>query len=338
MSSTTHRLFFDAHVIPAHPLALTAERKLDEDRQCRLTRYYLESGAGGIAVGVHTTQFAIHRPESGLYRPVLELCAGAIREHEENTGRRIARIAGIVGDTAQAVRETELARDFGYDAGLVSPAAFRDSPESELLDYCCILSKSLPVVGFYLQPSVGGRRLSYDFWRRFCEIPDVVAIKVAPFDRYATLDVVRAVADSGRADEIALLTGNDDNFLIDLLTPFRSGNNVMHFAGGLLGHWAFQTRLAMKHFELALRIRRGEIPLTGDILALAARITDFNGAIFDAANRFAGCIPGIHEMLRRQGLLAGNWCFDPHETLSSGQIREIDRVCQTHPDLWDVSG
>ena len=305
-------------VIPAHPLALTADRKLDENRQRALTRYYLAAGAGGVAVGVHTTQFAIHDPKVGLLRPVLEMG----REEAKDA----VTIAGICGGREQAVREAELARSLRYDAGLVSLAALRDASEEELIDHCRAVASIIPVVGFYLQPAVGGRILPYSFWRRFVEIRDVVAIKIAPFNRYQTMDVIRAVAESGRAGEIALYTGNDDNIVADLATEFDFGGRRLRIVGGLLGHWAEGTRHAVTLLQDA-----GPEPLT-----LGAQITDANAAIFDAANQFRGCIPGIHEVLRRQGLLAGRWCLDDHEELSPGQSEEIDRVSRMYPHLCEA--
>jgi dihydrodipicolinate synthase/N-acetylneuraminate lyase len=300
-------------VIPAHPLALDASRRLDERRQRALTRYYLAAGAGGIAVGVHTTQFAIHDETVGLLRPVLEIA------QEEARAAGIVTIAGVCGERKQAMREAELARSLGYDAALVSLAALQTASEEELLDHCRAVAKTIPVIGFYLQPAVGGRILPYSFWCKFAEIPEVVAIKVAPFNRYETLDVVRAVAESGRAGEISLYTGNDDNIVIDLLTGF---------VGGLLGQWAVWTRDAV---SLLARVK-SDGP-TAELLTLAQPITDANAAIFDVAHRFHGCVPGIHEILRRQGLLAGRWCLNPAEDLSPGQSEEIDRVCQSYPQL-----
>jgi len=305
-------------VIPAHPLALTADRRLDEKRQRALTRYYLAAGAGGVAVGVHTTQFAIHDPKVGLLRPVLEIG----REEAKDA----VAIAGVCGGRDQAVREAELARSLRYDAGLVSLAALRDASEDELIDHCRAVASIIPVVGFYLQPAVGGRILPYSFWRRFVEIRDVVAIKIAPFNRYQTIDVIRALAESGRAGEIALYTGNDDNIVADLATEFDFGGRRLRIVGGLLGHWAVWTRQAVTLLQDA-----GPEPLT-----LGAQITDANAAIFDAANQFRGCIPGIHEVLRRQGLLAGRWCFDEHEELSPGQSEEISRVRRMYPHLCEA--
>jgi dihydrodipicolinate synthase/N-acetylneuraminate lyase len=321
-------------VIPACPLALTAERRLDERRQRALVRYYLAAGATGLAVGVHTTQFAIRDPRVGLFRPVLELAADELGR----AGRRAARIAGVCGPTPQALAEAGLARECGYHAALLSLGALKDATEADLLAHCRRVAEVIPVVGFYLQPAVGGRVLPYSFWRRFAEIDNVVAIKIAPFNRYQTLDVVRAVAESGR-DDVALWTGNDDNILLDLLTPFRfrtaGGVVERRITGGLLGQWAVWTRRAV---ELAGECRRiaeqgGDVP--ADMLRLNVELTDANAALFDAANGFAGCIAGIHEVLRRQGLLEGTWCLDPHEALSPGQAEEIDRVCHAYPHLTD---
>ena len=320
-------------MIPAHPLALNARRRLDERRQVALTRYYMDAGAGGIAVGVHTTQFAIRDPKHNLLRPVLELAAATARSWRG--GDRLALIAGISGRTRQALAEAELARSLAYHAGLVSLGALRDATEAQLVRHCRRIADILPVVGFYLQPAVGGRSLGFDFWRRFVEIPHVVAIKIAPFNRYATLDVVRAVAESGRTD-IALYTGNDDAIVSDLVTPFRCVVNRrtvdLRIVGGLLGQWAVWTRRAV---ELLKRVKKARRSLPARFMSEAAAITDANGAIFDARNHFAGCIPGIHEVLRRQGILHGTWCLDPNERLSPGQSAEIDRVIRSYPQLTD---
>jgi dihydrodipicolinate synthase/N-acetylneuraminate lyase len=319
-------------VLPAMPLALTESRRLDERRQRALCRYYLVAGAGGLAVGVHTTQFAIRDPRHGLFRPVLQLVA------EELANHLTIRIAGVCGPTAQAVAEAELARDLGSHAGLLSLAALPDATDAELLAHCRAVAAILPLVGFYLQPAVGGRVLPYRFWRQFAEIDRVVAIKVAPFNRYQTLDVVRAVVESGR-DDIALYTGNDDHIILDLITPFRfkvAGRTVeRRFVGGLLGQWAIWTRRAVELLEEchALANSGGAVP--AELLRRAGALTDANSAIFDAANDFAGCIPGIHEVLRRQGLLEGVWCLDPRETLSPGQAEGIERVCRAYPEFTD---
>jgi dihydrodipicolinate synthase/N-acetylneuraminate lyase len=311
-------------VIPAHPLALDANRKLDERRQRALTRYYLASGAGGVAVGVHTTQFEIRDPRVGLFQPVLALAMEELRATDA------IRVAGIVGATPQAVKEAELAARSGYHAGLLSLAALRHASIAELIEHAGAVASVIPVFGFYLQPAVGGRVLPYEFWRRFAEIENVVAIKMAPFNRYQTLDVVRAIAESGRADEIALYTGNDDTIVVDLLTPFRFGNRTVRIPGGLLGHWAVWTRRAV---ELLERIQRQ--PEWPGWFTRAIEVTDSNAAFFDTANQFAGCIAGLHEVLRRQGLLEGRWCLNPAEDLSPGQMQEIDRVYAAYPHLHD---
>ncbi|MDB4880659.1 MAG: dihydrodipicolinate synthetase [Gemmatimonadetes bacterium] len=323
-------------VIPAHPLALTAARTLDERRQRALTRYYVDAGAGGIAVGVHTTQFAVRDPRHGLYRPVLELAAETARASLASGPRPFALVAGAVGETRQAVAEAELAATLGYDIVLLGLGALRDADEAALIRHCRAVAEVLPLFGFYLQPAVGGRVLSYAFWREFAAIPRALAIKIAPFDRYRTLDVVRAVADAGR-DDLALYTGNDDSIVVDLLTPFpvqRDGAPATRrIAGGLLGQYAVWTRTAVRQLE-RIRAARGA-PLAADWLREAAALTDANAAVFDAAHAFAGCIPGIHEVLRRQGLLAGTWCLDPTEVLSPGQAEELDRVSRQYPELAD---
>jgi hypothetical protein len=316
-------------VIPAHPLALNAERKLDERRQRALTRYYLASGAGGIAVGVHTTQFAIRNPRYGLLRPVLELAI------EEARNKSVVKIAGACGPTASAVAEAQLAASLGYDAVLLSLGALQKATVPELIDHAREVASVIPVVGFYLQPSVGGRILPYEFWRQFAQIDNVVAIKIAPFNRYQTLDVVRAVVDSGHAAELALYTGNDDSILIDLLSRFDFAGRGIRIVGGLLGHWAVWTRTAVEQLESVRGIINSNSPISQDCLTLALQITDANAALFDPANAFHGCIPGIHEILRRQGLLEGRWCLDPNEELSAGQMEEIDRVCRIYPHLQD---
>jgi dihydrodipicolinate synthase/N-acetylneuraminate lyase len=323
-------------VIPAHPLALTADRMLDERRQRALTRYYVDAGAGGIAVGVHTTQFAVRDPRHALLRPVLELAAETTRASTRHRRGQFALIAGAIGDTRQAVAETELAASLGYDVVLLGLGALASASEAELLRHCRAVADVLPVFGFYLQPAVGGRVLSSAFWRQFAELPRVWAIKIAPFNRYRTLDVVRAVADAGRED-LALYTGNDDSILHDLLTPFPTGTparpTVRRIVGGLLGQWAVWTHAAVRLLD---RVQAERSPmLATSWLEESAALTDANGAIFDAAHEFAGCIPGIHEVLRRQGLLAGTWCLDPAETLSVGQADEIDRVCRRYPHLTD---
>lgn len=311
--------FHQGTVIPAHPLALTAGRKLDERRQRALTRYYLDAGAGGVAVAVHTTQFAIR--EQGLLEPVFTLA------REEIKAKDVIAIAGICGPTKQAEREASLARDLGYDAGLLSLAALVNANTRKLIEHVEAIAEIIPVIGFYLQPAVGGRVLPYDFWRKFAEVQNVIGIKMAPFNRYQTIDVIRAVADSGR-DDITLYTGNDDNIVIDLLTPHHFNNRVIRIKGGLLGHWAVWTRRAVElHKDLQT--------VTQAHLAKAIAVTDSNAAFFDAANGFHGCIAGLHEVLRRQGLLEGIWCLDPNEGLGPGQLEEINRVYAAYPELND---
>jgi dihydrodipicolinate synthase/N-acetylneuraminate lyase len=324
-------------VIPAHPLALTAARTLDERRQRALTRYYLDAGAGGVAVGVHTTQFAIRDARHALYRPVLSLAAHTVRAALADRPRPFVMVAGLCGATAQAIAEAEVAASLGYDVGLVSLGALARATDAELIEHCRAVSGVIPLFGFYLQPAVGGRELGYAFWRAFADIENAWAVKVAPFNRYGTIDVVRAVTDSGR-DDLALYTGNDDSIVHDLLTPFPSmaggERRTRWFDGGLLGQWAVWTRGAVELLARAKHAREHG-PLDVALLTEGAALTDANGAIFDAAHSFAGCIPGIHEILRRQGLLAGTWCLDPLETLSSGQREQIDRVCASYPFLSD---
>jgi dihydrodipicolinate synthase/N-acetylneuraminate lyase len=333
----TRRQLLDGAAIPAHPLALTARRQLDERRQVALTRYYCDAGAGGVAVGVHTTQFAIRHPRIGLYRPVLELAADTVRDRQKKSGRGVVLVAGVCGPTEQAAREASLAADLGYDAALLSLGGWSDAAEGDLVAHCREIASIIPLVGFYLQPAVGGRVLSEPFWRAFLEIPAVVAIKVAPFDRYRTLDVVRALATSGRQDEVALYTGNDDHIVGDLLTEYPIGPSgaCARFSGGLLGQWAVWTERAVDLLRTTLAERASPAPRTRALLAVGARLTDANAALFDARHGFAGCIPGIHEALRRQGLLAGRWCLDEREELSPGQLEEIDRVHSLYPDLRD---
>jgi hypothetical protein len=325
-------------VIPACPLALTEQRRLDERRQRALVRYYLDAGAGGLAVGVHTTQFAIRDPRHGLFAPLLGLVAEEMDRADRRKGEPTVRVAGVCGPPAQARIEAEAVREHGYHAALLSLAALKDATEDELIAHCRELAGTIPLVGFYLQPAVGGRVLPYSFWRRFVEIDDVVAIKIAPFNRYQTLDVIRAVVEAGR-DDVALYTGNDDNIVIDLLTPFRfekdGERRERRMAGGLLGHWAVWTRRAVELLDDCQRIADGGQDIPADLLRRHVEITDANAVLFDAANGFAGCIAGIHEILRRQGLLRGIWCLDPRETLSPGQSREIDRVCHAYPHLTD---
>lgn len=325
-------------VIPACPLALTEQRRLDERRQRALIRYYTAAGAGGVAVGVHTTQFAIRDEKHGLFRPVLELAAEELHAADARHDRRHVKIGGICGQTSQAVQEATLLAELGYDAGLLSLGALRHDSEQFLLGHCRAVAEVIPIVGFYLQPAVGGRILPYHFWRQFAQIENVVAIKIAPFNRYQTLDVIRAVAEAGRED-IALYTGNDDNILLDLITPHRinvAGKVVeKRMVGGLLGHWSVWTKRAVELHAQCRALVESRTPIPVDMMARAIEITDCNAAFFDAANAFSGCIAGLHEVLRRQGLFEGIWCLDPKEGLSPGQQEEIDRVYQAYPHLSD---
>jgi dihydrodipicolinate synthase/N-acetylneuraminate lyase len=316
-------------VIPAHPLALDAGRRLDPRRQRALTRYYLDAGAGGLAVGVHTTQFAIR--EAGLYEPVLRLAAEEARAW---TKRPVFLVGGLSGTTAQAKQEAAVTRGLGYHAGMLSLAAMKGASEEELIAHCAAVAGEIPLVGFYLQPAVGGIALPTEFWRRFCEIDNVIAVKIAPFNRYRTLDVVKGLVAARAEERVTLYTGNDDHIVLDLLAPFvvRRGSEELRvrIKGGLLGHWSVWTKYAV---ELLDRIQKAEP--SEDLLALDSRVTDANSAFFDAANDFAGCIAGCHEVLRRQGLLEGIWCLDPNEGLSPGQAEEIDRVYAAYPEMND---
>jgi dihydrodipicolinate synthase/N-acetylneuraminate lyase len=324
-------------VIPAHPLALDADGRFDERHQRALTRYYAAAGAGGLAVGVHTTQFAIRDARIGLLEPVLTIAAEEMNRADAQRSEPLIRIGGICGATDQALREADLLVRLGYHAGLLSLAALAASDDDALIEHCEAVGSRIPLIGFYLQRSVGGRLLSYDFWRRFAEIAAVAAIKIAPFNRYQTVDVVRAVIDA-RRDDIALYTGNDDAIVADLVTPFRfqvdERRVERRIVGGLLGHWAVWTRSAVALLAECHNAARGaHIP--AELLRRGVEITDANAAFFDAAHGFAGCIAGIQEVLRRQGLVSSTRCLEPRETLSRGQAAEIDRVCRAYPHLAD---
>jgi hypothetical protein len=327
------QLIAEGIVIPAHPLALNAERRLDTRRQRALTRYYIDAGAGGLAVGVHTTQFAIR--DVGLYEPVLRNAAETARDW---TDRPLVMVAGFAGSTEEALAEARLAVGLGYHAGLLSLGAMRDASTRDIIEHCRAIAKEIPLIGFYLQPAVGGRELGADFWTAFAVIENVIAIKVAPFNRYRTLDVFRGVVAAGAADRIALYTGNDDHIVLDLTLPFdirhEGKTHRLEFRGGLLGHWSVWTKSAVELFERC-RAAKAAGHIGQDLLALDARVTDCNAAFFDVANHFHGCIAGCHEVLRRQGLLEGVWCLDRDEGLSPGQAQEIDRVLREHADLSD---
>jgi dihydrodipicolinate synthase/N-acetylneuraminate lyase len=330
-------LLHQGTVIPAHPLALDADRKLDPVRQAALTKYYLAAGSGGVAIGVHTTQFAIR--EAGLYEPVLRIGAETVDATAAATGKTLIKVAGVIGPTAQAVAEARIAADLGYDLALVGLGGTTGWSDDDLVEHIRRITEVIPAFGFYLQPSVGGRPLPYSFWRKMAELDGVHAIKIAPFNRYQTLDVVRAVAESSRRDEIALYTGNDDNIVADLLAPFRftiDGAIVeKRIVGGLLGHWAAWTKTAVDLLNRCHAAIANQSTDVFDLLALANPVTDSNDAFFDSRNAFAGSIAGIHEVLRRQGLLEGRWCLDPKEDLSPGQLEEIDRVYAAYPELND---
>jgi hypothetical protein len=323
--------------IPAHLLALDANRKLDERRQRAMTRYYLDAGAGGVAVGVHSTQFAIR--DVGLYQPVLELAMRTAREWEPLGGRRpLFMVAGLAGDTEEAVLEAHIARGLGYHAGLLSLAAMKGATEDELVVHCETVAREMPLVGFYLQPAVGGIHLAASFWRRFAEIDNVVAIKMAPFNRYRTLDVIRGLVAARAEERVTLYTGNDDHIVLDLLAPFtltRDGQPVtVRIKGGLLGHWSVWTKRAVELLDrIHAAVKSGAV--TPELLSLDAQVTDCNAALFDVAHDFHGCIAGCHEVLRRQGLLQGTWCLDANEGLSAGQAEELSRVQRDYPHLVD---
>jgi dihydrodipicolinate synthase/N-acetylneuraminate lyase len=327
------QLIADGTVIPAHPLALTAERKLDERRQRALTRYYIDAGAGGLAVGVHTTQFAIR--DVGLYEPVLR---NAVETARSWTDRPLVLVAGLAGATDQALAEARLAVGLGYHAGLLSLGAMRDASTRDIVEHCGAIAREIPLIGFYLQPAVGGRELGVDFWTAFAGLDNVVAIKIAPFNRYRTLDVFKGVVAAGAADRIVLYTGNDDHIVLDLTLPFdirHAGRTQrLEFRGGLLGHWSVWTKSAVEVFARCRAVKAAG-RIDQDLLALDARVTDCNAAFFDVGNNFHGCIAGCHEVLRRQGLLEGIWCLDRHEGLSPGQAEAIDRVIRDHADLSD---
>lgn len=325
--------------IPATPLALTRDRKLDERRQRALYRYYMAAGSGGVAVAVHSTQFEIREPQHNLFRPVLEIGAEELSNARFSGGRAMVKIAGVCGQTAQAVAEAELVASLGYDAALLSLAALKGSSEDDIIAHCREISEILPLIGFYLQPAVGGRVLPYSFWREFAEIENVIAIKMAPFNRYQTFDVVRAVADAGRENDITLYTGNDDNIIADLLAPYviqtAAGEKHLRIRGGLLGQFCVWTKRAV---ELLAEIHEvvdsgSNIPI--ELLRKNIELTDANAVVFDAAHSFSGCIPGIHEILRRQGLLENILCLNPHEVLSPGQSEELDRIQQSYPWMQD---
>ena len=325
--------------IPASPLALEADRHFDARRQRVLMRYYVEAGAGGVAVGMHFTQFEIRNPGIDLYEPVLQTCADELTRLETSRGRQILKLAGLNGRTHSALEQARLARDLGYDAVITSLAAFDGALDREMIHHMRQIAEILPTFGFYLLTGVGGIPLSYRFWRELVDVENVIGIKIAPFDRYASIDVIRAVVASGRENEITLYTGNDDSILYDLAVPFQfpgpKGGTTIHIRGGLLGQWACWTQTAVQFLEKMRVWQESGEPLPRELLTLSAQITDANAAIFDAAHTFAGSIPGVNEVLRRQGLLEGNWTLKPDEVLAPGQFEEIDRVYLAYPNLND---
>jgi dihydrodipicolinate synthetase family protein len=326
--------FREGVVIPAHPLALNDDASLDEQSMRALTRYYVASGAGGIAVAVHTTQFAIRDSEHNLFGPVIRLVAETLSESRR--GREVLKIGGVCGRTEQALGEVEAIESAGYHAALLSLGAWQSDGQGAMLAHCQAVAERIPIMGFYLQTSVGGRHLSYDFWREFVQIPNVLGIKIAPFNRYQSYDVIRAVAMAGRENDITLYTGNDDHIVLDLITPFMvrtpRGEIAIRIRGGLLGHWSVWTSKAV---DLLERCHGKQGTVAESDLSEAVHVTDCNAAFFDAANGFKGCIAGIHELLHRQGLMQNTRCLSETEVLSQGQKEEIDRVCREHPDMND---
>lgn len=325
-------------VIPANPLALDENRQFDEKRQRAVVRYYLDAGVGGLAVAVHTTQFEIRDAKHNLLEKVLKVAKEEASKFEEKTGETIVMVAGACGPKEQAVQEAELAKRLGYDAVLLSPGGLNHLSEDEMVERTKAVAAVMPVIAFYLQTAVGGRVFSYNYWERICDVDNVVAIKAAPFNRYYSLDVVRAAALSKRADEITLYTGNDDNIVLDLISSYQFTVNgktyEKSFIGGLLGHWSVWTKKAVELFEKCKAVR-GMDSIPYEMMTLANEVTDTNAVFFDTANGFKGCIAGLHEVLRRQGIFKGTWCLNPDETMSEGQLEEIDRIYKAYPHLND---
>ncbi|MCR4622606.1 MAG: dihydrodipicolinate synthase family protein [Clostridiales bacterium] len=336
MDTTSFELLMKGAFIPAMPLVLDSDRRFDEAKQRRLIRYYLESGVDGLAVGVHTTQFAIRDPKVGLFERVLQVSIDEMRSYSAETLRPVLAVAGVCGEEPQALYEARTAKRFGYDIALLSPGGLDHLSEAEMISRTRAVADVMDVMGFYLQVAVGGRAFSYDYWRQVCSVEGVKAIKCAAFDRYRTVDVARAIAYADH--EIALYTGNDDNIVVDLLTRYRFGSGkderTVITRGGLLGHWCAWTHTAVEIFK-RVKAMSGQETLPGELLELAAKVTDVNGAFFDAHNGFKGCIAGMHEVLRRQGLMDGVWCLDPAEGLGEGQAEEITRVYGMYPELSD---
>lgn len=331
---TALQLLHKGTVIPAIPLALNEQRQFDEAYQRRMVRYYMEAGSGGVAAAVHSTQFEIREPRYNLLRPILEAVADEMDQFEARTGKVLVRISGVCGATRQACAEAQLAKELGYDAVLLSPGGLKDWTEEQLLERTRAVAQVMPVIGFYLQEAVGGRKLSKAYWKQLSDIPNVVAIKCACFERYRTQDLVKGVMESVRADEVALYTGNDDHIVMDLLTPFVHNGQKKYFVGGLLGQWSVWTNRAVEIFERCKACRESGV-IDAELLTVAEHLTEANGAVFDVANRFAGCIPGLHYVLMKQGLMRGTWCLNPDEVLSPGQAEEIDRLWAVYPEVAD---
>jgi len=328
------QLLHEGTVIPAIPLVLDNNRKFNPQGQRLLVNYYLAAGSGGVAVGVHTTQFEIRQPQYNLLEPVLSCAIDVIKEFEKANGKHIVKVAGVCGETEQAVSEAVLAKKLGFDAVLLSPGGLSHCDDAYLLERTRQVAGIMPVIGFYLQTAVGGRALPYEYWRKLAEIEGLAAIKCAAFDRYQTIDVMRGVSDSSRADKIAMYTGNDDTIVFDLVSSYNFGGREIRFVGGLLGHWSVWTRKTVEIFdEIKRAVREGAI--SARLMLLANQVTDANAAFFDAKNSFAGCIAGLHEVLRRQGLMQNIYCLNPNEALSPGQLKEIDRVYRAYPHLND---
>ena len=327
-------ILHEGTVIPAIPLALTEERQLDEKFQRHMIRYYLEAGSGGVAAAVHSTQFEIRDPKFNLFKPVLELVVSEIKKYERETGKTIVRISGVCGETKQACQEAQVAKELGFDAVLLSPGGLNHWSEEQLLERTRAVAQVMPVVGFYLQEAVGGRKLSRTYWKKLADIPNVVAIKCACFDRYRTEDLVKGVMESERVDEVALYTGNDDHIVMDLLTPFVHNGRKKFFVGGLLGQWSVWTNRAVEIFNRCKECQKTGI-IDADLMTVAEHLTEANGAVFDVANGFRGCIPGLHYVLMKQGLMRGPWCLNPDEVLSEGQAEEIDRLWKVYPEVAD---
>jgi hypothetical protein len=333
MSANLQNRLRDGVVIPAHPLALDDEGAVDLRAQRALTRYYLAAGVHGVAVGVHTTQFELHE-DRGLLTEVWRLAATTADE----SGRAPVLVAGLTGDTADAVVEGQIAVEAGYEVALLCPWGMADVTEAAMVERARAVGEVLPTIGFYLQESVGGRRLGRDYWRRLFDLESVVAVKTAPFDRYRTNDVVQALLEHDRWDEVAVLTGNDDNIVHDLITPYRrqvcGQEREVRATGGLLGQWAVGARAAVDVVaRVAQAMASGAVPTS--ILRSAAEFVDVNAAVFDVDHDFAGCVAGVNEVLRQQGLVPTVRCLGKRDILSPGQAEQIAQVRERYPNVLD---